>query len=260
MPFKWLPTCAPLLAAAVLLAACGGSDQPQPSAGPPPGAKRVDRSKAGNVTGRVVLEGTPPPNASIKMTADAVCLRENKDGATFESYIVDNGGLENVFVYVKDGLSGYYFEAPSEGVNLDQKGCRYHPHVFGLQVGQPLEISNSDPTLHNVHAVAKVNQEFNIGQYVAGMKTTKRFTAREVMVPFKCDVHGWMSAYAGVLDHPYFAVTANGGKFELKDLPAGTYTIEAWHEKLGTRTESVTIGEKERKDIGFAFKAAPATD
>jgi hypothetical protein len=125
-----------------------------------------------------------------------------------------------------------------------------------MRVGQPLEILNSDPTLHNIHAMPKANQEFNNGQPIQGMKMTHTFTAKEVMVPFKCDVHGWMNAYVGVLDHPYYAVTKEDGKFELKDLPAGTYTIEAWHEKLGTQTSSVTIAAKETKDVPFTFKAA----
>jgi hypothetical protein len=123
-------------------------------------------------------------------------------------------------------------------------------------VGQPLEIVNDDPTLHNIHAVPKANTEFNTGQPIQGMKTTHTFTAKEVMMPFKCDVHGWMNAYLGILDHPYFAVSGTDGKFELKNVPPGTYTIEAWHEKAGTQTQSVTVGAKESKDINFTFKPA----
>ena len=143
---------------------------------------------------------------------------------------------------------------------IDQKECRYHPHVFGMRVGQPLEIVNSDPTLHNIHAMPKANQEFNNGQPIQGMKMTHTFTAKEVMVPFKCDVHGWMNAYVGVLDHPLLRgdrrTTARSSS---KDLPPGTYTIEAWHEKLGTQTQSVTIAAKESKDVNFTFKAAATT-
>jgi hypothetical protein len=139
---------------------------------------------------------------------------------------------------------------------IDQKACHYVPHVFGVRVGQTVEIVNSDPTLHNIHAMPKGNQEFNNGQPIQGMKMTHTFTAKEVMVPFKCDVHGWMNAYVGVMDNPYFAVTDANGKFEMKNLPPGTYTIEAWHEKLGTTTQSVTIAAKESKDVTFTFKAA----
>jgi plastocyanin len=175
-----------------------------------------------------------------------------------ETYTVGSDGksLGNVFVYVKDGLGNYVYDMPTEPARIDQKECRYHPHVFGMRVGQPLEIVNSDPTLHNIHAIPKANQEFNNGQPIQGMKMTHTFTAKEVMVPFKCDVHGWMNAYVGVLDHPYFAVSGNDGKFDIKTLPAGTYTIEAWHEKLGTQTQQVTLGAKETKDITFTFKSA----
>ena len=171
----------------------------------------------------------------------------------------DGKSLANVFVYVKDGLGNYVYDTPTEAARIDQKECRYHPHVFGMRVGQPLEILNSDPTLHNIHALPKANAEFNNGQPIQGMKMTHTFDKPEVMVPFKCDVHGWMNAYVGVLDHPYFAVTDKDGKFELKDVPAGTYTIEAWHEKGGAMTQSVTLGEKESKDANFTFKAPAVT-
>jgi plastocyanin len=212
------------------------------------------------VTGTVTIEGMPPMNEGIKMNADPVCLREAKGPQFQETFVVGSGGntLGNVFVYVKDGLGNYVFDAPSGSVTLDQDGCRYHPHVFGIRVGQPLEIINSDPTLHNIHALPKGNKEFNTGQPIEGMKTTHTFTAREVMVPFKCDVHGWMNAYVGVLDHPYFAVTKEDGKFDLKGLPPGTYTIEAWHERLGTMTQSVTLAASESKDVMFSFNAAAA--
>ena len=210
----------------------------------------------GNVSGRVTFEGTPPENAAVNLASDPACVTARPDGLKLDTVMVNNGGLENVFVYVKDGLGNYYFETPTTPVTLDQKGCHYSPHVFGLRTGQPLEILNSDQTLHNVNAMAKVNQAFNMGQAMQGMKSQKTFTKPEVMVRIKCDVHAWMNAYAGVLSHPYFAVTANGGAFELKDLPPGTYTIEAWHEKLGTQTQSVTLGAKETKTVGFAFKAS----
>jgi plastocyanin len=216
----------------------------------------VDASKAGKVTGRVVIEGPVPANLPIQMSADPFCSRQNADGAAFESFLVDDGGLRNVFVYVKDGLGGYYFEVPTDAVRLDQEGCRYRPHVLGMRVGQPIEISNSDDTLHTVHAVASVNREFNLSQPLKNLKEQRTFTAREVMVPFKCNVHNWMQAYVGVLDHPYFAVTADGGAFEIELLPAGTYTVEAWHEKLGTRVQSVTLKENESKEITFSFKSA----
>ena len=164
-------------------------------------------------------------------------------------------GLKNVFVYVKDGLGNRRLRTPKTPVVLDQEGCRYMPHVFGVQVGQPLEIRNSDPTLHNVHAVPKINEEFNFGQPIKGMKSTGAFDKPEVMVSFRCDVHGWMNAYASVVTHPFFAVSKNDGTFEIKGLPAGTYTIEAWHERLGTQTQKVTVSAKAGATANFALKA-----
>jgi len=252
---------------AVSVAACGGGSQSTSSTSAAPaasagGGKKVDAATAGEVKGTVSLDGVAPKNAEIKMNADPVCVKQTAGSPqSQETFMVGKDGksLGNVFVYVKDGLGNYVYDPPTDSPKIDQKECRYHPHVFGMRVGQPLEIVNSDPTLHNIHAMPKANQEFNNGQPIQGMKMTHVFTAKEVMVPFKCDVHGWMNAYVGVLDHPYFAVTKEDGKFEIKDLPPGTYTIEAWHEKLGTTTQSVTIAAKESKDVNFTFKPAATT-
>jgi hypothetical protein len=248
------------LALAASAAACGGGSQESsaPAATSAPGAQKVDPATAGDVKGTVTLEGTAPKNEAIKMNADPVCLKEARGDQFQETYMVKDGKLENVFVYVKDGLGNYMYDPPTGSPRIDQKQCRYHPHVFGMRVGQSLEILNSDPTLHNIHATPKGNSEFNTGQPIQGMKTQHTFTKQEVMVPFKCDVHGWMNAYVGVLDHPYFSTTDASGAFELKGLPPGTYTIEAWHERLGTTTQSVTLGPKDSKEVNFSFKA-PAT-
>ena len=259
----WVSVIGLSLAASVV--ACGGGTKETSftSAEPPPGATKVDTATAGDVKGMVMLDGAAPMNAAIKMNADPVCVKANTTPQFQETYLAKDGHLGNVFVYVKDGLGNYVFDTPTESAKIDQKDCRYDPHVFGVRVNQPVEIVNSDPTLHNIHALPKANQEFNNGQPIQGMKMSHTFTAKEVMVPFKCDVHGWMNAYVGVLDHPYFATTDADGKFELKSLPPGTYTIEAWHEKMGAMTQSVTIGAKETKELNFTFKApagATATD
>lgn len=239
--------------AGVLAAACGGS---QESAAPPPPVENpVDPATAGNVAGRVTFAGTPPALPAQRMDSDPNCAQQG-GSAPDESVVVGaDGALQNVFVYVKDGLGTLRFPVPSTALVLDQKGCRYVPHVLGAQVGQTVEVVNSDPTLHNVHATPLANQEFNTGQPLPGMKHVRRFTAREVMVPFKCDVHPWMRAYIGVLDHPFFAVTGADGSFQLTGLPPGTYTIEAWHERLGTQTQMVTIGAKETGNVAFSFKS-----
>jgi hypothetical protein len=261
----WVGTVGIALAATMVACGGGGQDAAKPAdaaaAAGAAGGQKVDAATAGNVTGTVTIDGTAPKNEPIKMNADPVCVRENKSPQFQEAYEVgaDGKSLANVFVYVKDGLGNYVYDPPTDSPKIDQKECRYHPHVFGMRVGQSLEIVNSDPTLHNIHAMPKANQEFNNGQPIQGMKMTHTFTAKEVMVPFKCDVHGWMNAYVGVLDHPYFSVTDASGKFELKGLPPGTYTIEAWHEKLGATTQSVTIAAKESKDVTFTFKAAAPT-
>jgi hypothetical protein len=233
--------------------ACGGDPPPQRT--PPPDAKRVDYSKAGRISGRIGIEGAVPENPLAKISSDPVCARENASGLSLENLVAEDGGLNNVFVYVKEGLGAYYFESPAEPVKLDQQGCRYKPHVFGAQIRQPIEIANSDATVHNVSAVTSVNRGFNFTQAMKGLKNTTSFAAPEVMVRFKCDVHEWMSAYAGILSHPYFAVSANGGRFEMKDVPAGTYTVEAWHEKLGRQTQSVTLADNDSKDVTFTFRA-----
>ncbi len=249
----------PFFAVALIVAAaaCGGPKDEAPAA-PPANAKRVDQSKTGDVAGYVRVEGAVPANPRLQLEGDPYCNQQNPNGAMSENFVVDNGGLENVFVYVKDGLGDYWFDTPTEQLKLDQHACRYQPHVLGVRVGQKLAISNSDDTLHNVHALAKSNREWNKGQNLKNMVDVKVFSKPEVMVHFKCDVHNWMHAYVGVLNHPYFAVTHDGGKFELKGLPAGTYTVEAWHEKLGTQTQTVTLGEKDSKEVNFTFKT-PAT-
>ncbi len=203
----------------------GGSQEASKSAtAPAAGGKKVDAATAGNIGGTVTIDGVAPKNQPIKMNADPTCLKEATGTQLQETYMVgaDGKALGNVFVYVKDGLGDYVFDAPTEVAHIDQKGCRYHPHVFGVRAGQQIEISNSDPTLHNIHAMPKDNPEFNQAQPMINMKMTKTFNKREIMVPFKCEVHGWMNSYVGVLDHPYFATTTDSGKFELKGLPA-------WH-------------------------------
>jgi len=173
-----------------------------------------------------------------------------------QNVVVDEKGmLQNVFVYVKEGLPAKTYPAPKTPVTINQQGCMYAPHVLGIQVNQPLQIVNSDPTLHNIHALPKLNDGFNIAQPRKGMKTEKFFTQPEIMVRVKCDVHSWMSCYIGVLDHPFFAVTGSDGTCELRGLPPGEYLIAAWHEKYGTQEQTLVVKAGEEKKIVFTYTA-----
>ena len=241
------------LVLAIVTACGGGQDKPQAASTPAaPPAEPIDPATVASISGRITLEGTPPKPERIKTTSDPTCMAP----VFTETFVPgDKGALQNVFVYVKDGLGNRTFPVPTEPVVLEQKNCTYVPHVLGVMAGQPVELRNSDPTLHNIHAVPEANREFNMGQPIQGMKQQHIFSAKEVMVPFKCDVHRWMSAFVGVLDNPFYAVTSKDGSFELKGLPPGTYTIEAVHEKLGRQTQTVTVGPKETKsDVSFMFK------
>src|SRR6266540_2642992 len=207
------------------------------------------------ISGKVKFTGARPTNPKIDMSEEAACKAKYATPPTEEKVVVNaNGTLANVFVYVKTGLpAGATYPAPTTPVVLDQNGCRYHPHVLGIMVGQNLEIQNSDPVLHNIKAKPVKNRPFNVSQPSAGMKTMRTFSAAEVMVPLECNVHGWMNAFLGVLPHPFFAVTGADGSFSLKGLPPGTYTLEAWHEKYGTQTATVTVTGTGTKAAAFTF-------
>ncbi len=210
---------------------------------------------AGDVAGKVSLEGTAPKATNLRMDADKVCKAAHKAPHQSEETVVNsNNTLKNVLVYVKDGLGNRKFDAPAKKVTFDQKGCVYTPHVLGIQTGQELEVMNSDPTLHNVHSLSKDNPQFNVAQPKQGMKLTKKFDKPEVF-KVKCEVHTWMGAYIGVFSHPFYAVTGNDGSFTLSKLPAGEYTIEAWHEKFGTKTAKVKVDAAGKATADFKFAA-----
>ena len=235
----------------VAAVACGGGD----SGGEAPvaAAPAFDPATAGDVSGMVMVDGELPAPEELRMNSDPVCAM-NATNTMSSTYVGANGHLGNVFVYVKEGLEGRSFPPATGSVTINQQGCRYTPHVFGIRVGQTFEIRNSDQTLHNIHATAQVNDEFNMGQ-PPNIPLTREFDRPEIMVPFKCDVHSWMNAYVGVLDHPYFAVTAEDGMFDISTLPPGDYVLEAWHEALGTQTQNVTVTTGQTAEISFTFTA-----
>jgi plastocyanin len=243
-----------------LLVACGGGGEKTPEGETPQAstaAPAVDTANSGSVKGTVTYDG-PDEDTPIAMNADPTCASLHPTPVDTNFYAVKDGKLGNVFVYVKSGLEGKSFPAPAEKKELDQQGCLYHPRIFGIQVGQTLTIKNSDATLHNIHAMPAANTEFNQGQPIQNMSFDKTFDKVEVMVPFKCDVHPWMSAHMGVVDNPYYAVSGDDGTFTIDKLPAGTYTLEAWHEKLGTATQQVTVAPNQAADVTFAFHKAGA--
>lgn len=204
--------------------------------------------------GVVQFSGKAPKRRPVDMGADETCSQMHGKRPLDETVIVNpNGTLRNVFVWVKKGLEGWKFPVPAEVKVLDQRGCTYSPHVFGIMAGQDLKILNSDDTLHNIHAQPKLNSELNFGQPKKGMEEIRKFSNPEIMIKFKCDVHGWMGAYAGVTAHPYYAVTGEDGSFRLPMLPPGDYTIGAWHEKYETKPLTVKVGDKEAKYIAFTF-------
>ena len=245
----------------ILAAACAKKEEPaaqtESATATQAPANLFDPAKGtATVSGKVLFKGNAPPSAQIKMSADPVCLSLHKDPVYSEELQVSDGNLLNVFVYVKEGLEKYSFASPGEPATLAQQGCRFEPHVGGVMVNQDLRIVNNDPTLHNVRCVSENNPQFNLGQPLRGAENVKRMAHPEVMIRFRCDVHKWMSSYLGVLPHPYYSVTGKDGAFSLRNLPPGEYVIEAWHEKLGTQTQKVTVGDRESKEISFVFNAS----
>lgn len=215
----------------------------------------VGQCMAGDVTGKVSFDGAASKATRLKMNADPACMKAHKNPVTSEQVVVNsNGTLMNVMIYVKEGLGSRKFDAPGQKVEFDQVGCVYTPHVLGIQTGQELVVKNSDPTLHNVHSLSKDNPQFNVAQPKKGMVLTKKFEKPESF-KVKCEVHTWMNAWIGVFNHPFFAVTGSDGTFSLKKLPAGDYTIEAWHEKYGTQTMKVKVAATGAVTADFKFAA-----
>jgi len=252
---------APLVLAILTVWGCGGGEPGEEADGGGEAVTMespVDPTTAGHAAGTVTFTGTAPTLSELDRGNEDVCL-EAHDAPPRESWFVSGpeGGLANVFVYVKEGLEGLQFPTPVEAVVLDQNGCLYRPHVVGVRTGQSLTIRNSDGILHNINASPTENRPFNVSQPV-NMDTNRSFAVPEVMIPVRCDVHGWMSAYIGVLDHPYFAVSGEDGAVALEGLPPGDYVVEAWHERFGTLTRNITVTTGETTELSFEFTDAMA--
>ncbi len=228
---------------------------PAPAATTP--APAVDPASAATITGKVAFSGTEPPKVVIRMEADPNCKAIHGTNQVFTEDVVVNANktLRNVLVYVSAGVTGT-FPIPAETWVLDQKGCQYHPHVWGVRVRQKGEILSSDATNHNVHPLPKNSKLPNMGMPNKGEKRPITITKAEFSPPvqFKCDVHPWMTAYCGAFDHPFFAVTDDQGNFKIGGLPPGKYTLTAWHEKYGEQKKEVEVAAKDSKAVDFDYK------
>lgn len=250
---------------ALAIVGCGGSKKEESPAAAPAAAtsatKTVDQATAGSVTGSVTLDGKAPAAKPINMSAEPYCQKAHSTPVVPPEVVVgDKGALANVVVFVKDSLGDYVFKTPTDTVVLNQQGCMYDPHVIALMAGETLSVKNSDQTTHNIHPMPKDNRDWNKSQAPGAPPIDDSFARAELAIPVKCNVHPWMKSYIFVFKHPYYAVTGKDGKFELKGLPPGTYTIEAWQERFGTQDQTVTVGAKESKPITFTFKAAASGD
>ena len=242
-----------IVAVVFAVAGCGSKGNSESSSP----AASVDPSTAGSITGTVTLEGMPPVSKPIDMSASPACVQANPSPVVPPIVVTGaNGALANVVVYVKDGLGRYRFDAPQETAVLAQKNCMYVPHVVALMTEQPFEIQNNDPTMHNVHPMPKNNRQWSTSQPTGSAALKSSFSRPEFAMAVLCNVHPWMRAVVFVFDHPYFAVTSTAGTFELKNLPPGTYTVEAWQEAYHAQDQTVTIGPRQSKAIAFTFKAS----
>ena len=252
----WIAMLALLCLGLLLLAGCSkkeeqSSNATEEKAAPAaPAATPIDPNTVASVSGTVKLDGAAPKPAKIDMSQDAACKGTNNA----ETIVADNGDLANVFVYVKDGLGDRTFDVPKDSVTIDQQGCKYHPHVLGVMTGQNIEIKNDDQTTHNIHPTPQANREWNESQPPAAAPIEKNFAREEVMLPVKCNQHPWMRMYINVVKSPFYAVTGPDGKFEIKGLPPGTYTIAFVQEKLGEQDQQVTLAAKDSKTVDQTFK------
>ncbi len=222
---------------------------PQPTA-------QIDAATSGTISGTIRFNGKAPTPIAIDMAQDPACGMATKTPNYTEQYIVHDGKMADVFVYVKDGLGNRIYMPTKAPVVLDQKDCRYAPHVIGAMVGQPVEFRNSDPTMHNVHIVPPHAQDpagFDISQPAMSGAEQHIFRAAGRMIPVRCNNHPWMEAFLNVVKNPFFSVSDIGGHFEIKGLPPGKYTVEAVQEKLGSQTLPVTVETRKTTETNFTF-------
>src|SRR2546430_11278519 len=248
-----------------LASACGKGGDEGEDTGTTTGKTYTAKGNEGTISGTVSYNGAAPEAKKIDTSADSVCTSKSPN-LTTEEWVVKAGKLANTYVYIKDGtlangpkINDYTFAAPSAPATLDQNGCHYKPHVLGVVVNQAINITNSDPTTHNIHFTPKNNPDWNQSQPNGAAPLQHKLARAEVLVPVKCNQHPWMKAYVGVLKHPFFAVSAEDGSYTIKGVPPGKYTVVAWHEggaKGTEKTMEVTVPAKGAATADFSFGAA----
>ena len=211
------------------------------------------QANTGTIKGHVYLSGKLPGNPIIRMGMDPMCSKINAGKRILQEYVVAtvDGSLANVFVR----LQGNVPQTPisTQPVIIDQRGCVYAPRVVGVRAGQVLQIKNSDALMHNVHGLSGKDNSFNVGQPAAGMVYQWKAKNEEIMVHLKCDIHNWMNAYIGVVTNPYFAVSDTMGTFQIDKVPPGTYTLQAWHERFGALTKTITVKAGAATTVDFTY-------
>ena len=234
--------------------------------GGPTGTPYQTTGNEGTVTGKVAFTGAAPAPQSIDMNADSACASKNPN-AVAESVVVKDGKVKNVFVYIKDGttadgkkITSFAFPVPPEPVTLDQNGCHYVPHVVGIRANQKFLVTNSDPTAHNVNVQGKGNPPWNTSQPPNAPAIEQKFVRAEVIIPVKCNQHPWMKSYIAVMNHPFFAITADDGSFSIKGLPPGKYTLVALHEKFGEKSTEITLAAKGSATGDFSYDGTSVSD
>ena len=266
---KLIATLSMAILALLLAFACGGDDyfdqydarsrggEGEAAAGSADAGEMVtvDPATAATVNGRVSFSGEPPRFPPVNMSAEPDCVALHGGRVPSDRVTINDGSLQDVLVWVSKGLEGKRFPVRTDQVNLDQDGCIYKPHVVAVQMGQNLNITNSDPTTHNVHPLPRDNREWNKSQTSGAPAIDYAFPRAELKIAVKCNIHPWMQAYIHVLEHPYFSVTDSEGGFEIGNLPPGTYTLQATHARLGDQEIEITVGASESQQVDFEFTA-----
>lgn len=253
-----------------ILAGCGGSDTDDGSATedaaaapstPAEGLIAANTSgsageNSNGLSGIVTFAGPRPERAVLQTESDAKCAAMHTDAPLLsdKTIVNEDGGVQNVFVYIKNAPEGDY-PIPTEQVVLDQIACRYVPHIIGIRVGQEIAVKNSDPTLHNVRASARINRPWNNALPEGAPPRIKKFKKMEMLIRLKCDIHPWMTGVIFAMDHPFFAVTDESGSYSINGLPPGDYTLVAWHESFGEQESAITVSEGPATTADFTFTA-----